>query len=78
MRLIVQPGRASTLNGFNEIPPLFDIALQAILRQESDLSAQLSVARKMRSRDLPEARIVESGINRTEIRVVEGIEELGT
>jgi hypothetical protein len=32
----------------------------------------------MRSRDLPEARIVESSINRTENRVVEGIEELGT
>jgi hypothetical protein len=56
MRLIVQPGRASTLNGFNEIPPLLDIASQTILQSESDLSSQLSVARKMRSRDLPEAR----------------------
>jgi hypothetical protein len=25
MRLFVQPGRASTLNGFNEIPPLLDM-----------------------------------------------------
>jgi hypothetical protein len=70
--------RASTLNGFNEIPPLLDIASQTILQSESDLSSQLNVARKMRSRDLPEARIVESSINRTEIRVVEGVEELGT
>jgi hypothetical protein len=31
MRLIVHPGRASTLNGFNEIPPLLDIASQTIL-----------------------------------------------
>jgi hypothetical protein len=58
MRLIVQPGRASTLNGFNEILPLLDIASQTILQSESDLSSQLNVARKMRSRDLREARIV--------------------
>jgi hypothetical protein len=56
MRLIVQPGRGSTLNGFNEIPPLLDIASQTILQSESDLSSQLNGARKMRSRDLPEAR----------------------
>jgi hypothetical protein len=42
MRLIVQPGRASTLNGFNEIPPLLDIASQTILQSESDLSSQLN------------------------------------
>jgi hypothetical protein len=56
MRLIVQPGRASTLNGFNEIPLLLDIASQTILQSESDLSSQLNVALQMRSRDLPEAR----------------------
>src|ERR1700704_1164992 len=43
----VQPGRASTLNGFNEIPPLLDIASQTILQSESDLSSQLNVARKI-------------------------------
>ena len=63
MRLIVQPGRDSTLNGFNEIPPLLDIASQTILQSEGDLSSQLNVARKMRSRDLPETRLAGAQLN---------------
>ncbi len=63
MRLIVQHGMASTLNGFNEIPPLLDIASQTFLQSESDLSSQLNVARKMRSSGLPEARPAGAQLN---------------
>jgi hypothetical protein len=70
MRLIVQPGRDSTLNGFNEIPPLLDIASQTILQSEGDLSSQLNVARKMRSRDLPETRLAGAELNPNATKLV--------